>query len=163
MGINKIAVVGATGNVGREMLSILSERKFPCEEVIALASEKSEGDSISFGNKELVVQSLASYDFSDTSIALFSAGGSISEVYAPIAAEQGCIVIDNSSKFRMDNDVPLIVPEVNIEMLDHYKTTNIISHSFWLLVSTVLVLFHVSIVYAYLMILAGLSWIKKNC
>jgi len=128
MGINKIAVVGATGNVGREMLSILSERKFPCEEVIALASEKSEGDSISFGNKELVVQSLASYDFSDTSIALFSAGGSISEVYAPIAAEQGCIVIDNSSKFRMDNDVPLIVPEVNIEMLDHYKTTNIIAN-----------------------------------
>jgi aspartate-semialdehyde dehydrogenase len=110
------------------MLSILSERKFPCEEVIALASEKSEGDSISFGNKELVVQSLASYDFSDTSIALFSAGGSISEVYAPIAAEQGCIVIDNSSKFRMDNDVPLIVPEVNIEMLDHYKTTNIIAN-----------------------------------
>ena len=128
MGINKLAVVGATGNVGREMLNILSERDFPCEEVIALASERSEGDAVPFGNKELIVQNLSSYDFSETSIALFSAGGQISEVYGPIAAEQGCIVIDNSSKFRMDNDVPLIVPEVNIEMLEHYRTTNIIAN-----------------------------------
>ena len=128
MGISKLAVVGATGNVGREMLNILSERNFPCEEVIALASERSEGDAVPFGNKELIVQSLSSYDFSETSIALFSAGGKISEVYGPIAAEQGCIVIDNSSKFRMDNDVPLIVPEVNIEMLEHYRTTNIIAN-----------------------------------
>ena len=95
MGINKLAVVGATGNVGREMLNILSERDFPCEEVIALASERSEGDAVPFGNKELIVQNLSSYDFSETSIALFSAGGQISEVYGPIAAEQGCIVIDN--------------------------------------------------------------------
>ena len=128
MGINKLAVVGATGNVGREMLNILSERNFPCEEVIALASERSEGDAVPFGKKELIVQSLSSYDFSETTIALFSAGGAISEVYAPIAAEQGCIVIDNSSKFRMDNDVPLIVPEVNIEMLEHFRTTNIIAN-----------------------------------
>ena len=128
MGINKIAVVGATGNVGREMLNILSERNFPCENVVALASERSEGDTISFGNKDLIVENLANYDFSDTEIALFSAGGKTAEIYAPIAAEQGCVVIDNSSKFRMDHDVPLIVPEVNIEMLDQYRTRNIIAN-----------------------------------
>ena len=128
MSINKIAVVGATGNVGREMLNILSERNFPCDNVIALASERSEGDTISFGNKDLIVENLANYDFSDTEIALFSAGGKTAEIYAPIAAEQGCVVIDNSSKFRMDHDVPLIVPEVNIEMLDQYRTRNIIAN-----------------------------------
>ena len=128
MSINKIAVVGATGNVGREMLNILSERNFPCDNVIALASERSEGDSISFGNRDLIVENLANYDFSDTEIALFSAGGKTAEIYAPIAAEQGCVVIDNSSKFRMDHDVPLVVPEVNIEMLDQYRTRNIIAN-----------------------------------
>ena len=90
MSINKIAVVGATGNVGREMLNILSERNFPCDNVIALASERSEGDTIPFGNKDLTVENLANYGFSDTEIALFSAGGKTAEIYAPIAAEQGC-------------------------------------------------------------------------
>tara|TARA_B100000073_G_scaffold108334_1_gene87208 strand:- start:2887 stop:3138 length:252 start_codon:yes stop_codon:yes gene_type:complete len=80
MSINKIAVVGATGNVGREMLNILSERNFPCENVVALASERSEGDTISFGNKDLIVENLANYDFSDTEIALFSAGGKTAEI-----------------------------------------------------------------------------------
>ena len=128
MSIKNLAIVGATGNVGREMLNILSDRNFPCENVIALASERSEGDTIAFGNKDLIIENLANYDFSDTEIALFSAGGNIAEIYAPIAAEQGCVVIDNSSKFRMDHDVPLIVPEVNIEMLDQYRTRNIIAN-----------------------------------
>ena len=95
--VKKIAVVGATGNVGRQMLSILAERKFPVEEVVALASHDSEGKQISFGKKVLTVQCLEHYDFSDTDIALFSAGNRVSEIYGTKAAEQGSIVIDNSS------------------------------------------------------------------
>lgn len=125
----KIAVVGATGNVGREILNILDERNFPASEVVALASKKSEGKEVSFGeDKILIVQDLSKYDFSDTDIALFSPGSSISEIYAPKAASQGCVVIDNTSFFRMHDDVPLIIPEVNIEQLGDYKKKNIIAN-----------------------------------
>ena len=106
----KIAVVGATGNVGREMLDILAERQFPIDEIYALASNRSKGNTVEFGKKELFVEDLAEFDFSNVNIALFSAGGKISGEFAPKAAEKNCIVIDNSSKFRMDPNVPLIVP-----------------------------------------------------
>ena len=125
----RVVVAGATGAVGREMLQTLAERNFPADEVFALESTNSSGREISYGDdKVLKVQSLETFDFSKADIALFSAGGAISEAYAPKAGAAGCIVIDNSSKFRMDNDVPLIVPEVNIEMLEHYRTTNIIAN-----------------------------------
>ena len=124
----KIAVVGATGNVGREIINILAERNFPADEVVALASERSVGKDITYGNKVLVVQDLDKYDFSGTKIALFSPGGAASSKYAPIAAKTGCVVIDNSSFFRMHDDVPLIVPEVNPDDLDHYKKSNIIAN-----------------------------------
>ena len=117
----RIAVVGATGNVGREMLDILAERKFPVDEVFALASNRSAGNTIQLGNKELVVEDLNEFDFSNADIALFSAGGKISGEFAPIAADKNCIVIDNSSKFRMDPDIPLIVPEVNEEEIKIFK------------------------------------------
>ncbi len=124
-----LAIVGATGNVGREMLNILSERKFPVNDIFPLASRKSAGKSISFGEQDVLsVQDLATFDFSDTEIALFSAGSDVSKEYAPKAAEQGCIVIDNTSYFRMDSDVPLIIPEVNIEALSQYKERNIIAN-----------------------------------
>ncbi len=125
----KIAVAGATGNVGREILSILDERDFPVSEVVALASKNSKGQKVSFGDtKTLTVQVLEDYDFTDTDIALFSPGGEISAIHAPRAAEQGCIVIDNTSHFRMDPDVPLIVPEVNPEAISDYKKKNIIAN-----------------------------------
>lgn len=125
----KIAVVGATGNVGREILNILDERNFPISEVVAVASSASKGKEVSFGDDTtLKCQSLDEYDFSDTDIALFSPGGSVSAQYAPIAAEQGCIVIDNTSHFRMDEDVPLVVPEVNPEALKDYGVRNIIAN-----------------------------------
>lgn len=127
--VKKVAVVGATGNVGREMLSILAERKFPVEEVVALASERSEGKEVSYGfNERLVVKNLQDYDFTGTNIALFSAGGGVSEVYGKKAANAGCIVIDNSSFWRMDKDVPLVVPEVNPEAVADYKKKNIIAN-----------------------------------
>jgi aspartate-semialdehyde dehydrogenase len=110
----KVAVVGATGAVGREMLTTLSERKFPVDEIIALASGRSAGGQVSYGDeKVLTIQDLSKYDFSTTDIALFSAGGDVSKEYAPKAGAAGCVVIDNSSAFRMDPDVPLVVPEVN--------------------------------------------------
>ena len=124
----RVAIVGATGNVGREMLDILDERKFPVDEVFALASSRSKGNAVKFGNKELTVEDLSEFDFSKADIALFSAGGKISGEFAPKAAEKNCIVIDNSSRFRMDPDVPLIVPEVNKEDLDNYKKTKIIAN-----------------------------------
>ena len=125
----KVAVVGATGNVGREILNILSEREFPYGEVVALASKRSEGKKISFGETEtLIVQALEDYDFTGTDIALFSPGSSISKEYAPKAAEQGCIVIDNTSYFRMHEDIPLIVPEVNADALAGYSARNIIAN-----------------------------------
>lgn len=109
----KVAVVGATGAVGEVMLSILAERKFPVGELVALASERSAGDTVMSGNRELVVQDLATFDPAGVEIALFSAGGGISKEYAPKFAAAGAVVIDNSSAFRYDDDVPLVVSEVN--------------------------------------------------
>ena len=126
----RVAVVGATGNVGREILNILAERQFPLAEVAAVASSRSTGDIIDFGDsgKELKVQNIEHFDFGDWDIALFAAGSEVSKVYAPIAAAAGCTVIDNSSHFRMDPDVPLIVPEVNPEAIDGYRAKNIIAN-----------------------------------
>lgn len=125
----KVAVVGATGNVGRLMLEVLAERNFPVSEVVALASSRSVGREVSFGDKKILkVKDIATYDFSDTDIALFSAGGAVSEKYCPIAAAAGCVCIDNSSHFRMDKDVPLIVPEVNAERISEYTKKNIIAN-----------------------------------
>jgi aspartate-semialdehyde dehydrogenase len=125
----KVAVVGATGNVGRELLSILSEREFPVSEVVALASKNSEGKEVSFGETEtLKCQVLDDYDFTGTDIALFSPGGKVSAQHAPRAAEAGCVVIDNTSHFRMDEDVPLIVPEVNPQAIAGYTKRHIIAN-----------------------------------
>jgi aspartate-semialdehyde dehydrogenase len=109
----KVAVVGATGAVGEVMLSILAERDFPVGEVVALASERSAGAKVAFGNRQLTVQDLATFDPAGVDIALFSAGGSVSKQYAPLFAAAGAVVIDNSSAFRSDDDVPLVVAEVN--------------------------------------------------
>ena len=124
----KVAVVGATGNVGREMLAILSERKFPASEVVALASSRSVGTEVSFGDKVLKCKALDNYDFADTDIALMSAGGDVSKAWSPKIGQQGCVVIDNSSAWRYDADVPLIVPEVNADALDGFKKKNIIAN-----------------------------------
>lgn len=125
----KVAVVGATGNVGREILNILAERKFPAREVVALASAKSRGKEVSFGDtKILKCQVLEEYDFTGTDIALFSPGASVSKVHAPRAAEQGCVVIDNTSYFRMQDDIPLVVPEVNAYALENFRHRNIIAN-----------------------------------
>ena len=124
----KIAVVGATGNVGREILNILDERMFPCDEVVALASRKSMGRELSYGDKTLKVKNLETYDFSDIDIALFSAGSKISEKWGPIAASAGAIVIDNSSFWRYHDDVPLIVPEVNPDDIKYCKKRGIIAN-----------------------------------
>ena len=124
----KVAVVGATGNVGREMLNILDERKFPADEVVALASRKSVGQECSFGDKTLKVKALDHYDFSDVDICLMSAGGSVSKEWSPKIGAQGAVVIDNSSAWRMDPDVPLIVPEVNADALVGFTKKNIIAN-----------------------------------
>lgn len=123
-----VAVVGATGAVGEVMLSILAQRKFPVGEVYALASERSAGKKVKFGSQELVVQDLSEFDFSDTQIGLFSAGASISEVHAPRAAAQGCIVIDNTSRFRYEDDIPLVIPEVNPQDIANYTVRGIIAN-----------------------------------
>jgi aspartate-semialdehyde dehydrogenase len=117
----KVAVVGATGNVGREMLSVLSERAFPYSEVVALASSRSVGTQVSFGDDILKVKALEHYDFKGTDIVLMSAGGTVSKQWSPKIVAQGAIVIDNSSAWRMDRDVPLIVPEVNADALSGIK------------------------------------------
>ena len=117
----KVAVVGATGNVGREMLSVLAERQFPVSEVVALASTKSVGTEISFGDKILKAKALDYYDFAGTDLVLMSAGGKVSKEWSPKIAAKGAIVIDNSSTWRMDRDVPLVVPEVNAAALDGIK------------------------------------------
>ena len=125
----KVAVVGATGNVGREMLQTLSEREFPADEVVALASSASIGKEVSFGEEKILkVANLEHYDFEGTDIALFSAGSAVADMQAPRAAAAGCIVIDNSSRFRMDEDVPLVVPEVNPEALAGCRERNIIAN-----------------------------------
>ncbi len=123
-----VAVVGATGAVGETMLSILAERNFPVGNVYALASERSAGKRVEFGTRQLVVQDLAKFDFSQVQIGIFSPGASVSKIYAPIAAEAGCVVIDNTSQFRYDDDKPLIVPEVNAHAIGQYKATNIIAN-----------------------------------
>jgi len=125
----RVVVVGATGQVGREMLNILSERQFPADEVVALASSRSIGTDVHYGEERtLKVKDIATFDFTGYDIALFAAGSSVSKEYAPKAASQGCVVIDNSSLFRVEKDVPLIVPEVNGDAIDGYKKRNIIAN-----------------------------------
>ena len=124
-----VAVVGATGNVGRELLNILAEREFPVNEVIALASERSAGSEISFGEDEVLkVENLATFDFDGVDIVLSSPGASVSAKYSPKAAAAGAVVIDNTSHFRMDPDVPLVVPEVNPDAIAGYKKKGIIAN-----------------------------------
>ena len=123
-----VAVVGATGAVGETMLEILAERKFPVGKVYALASERSVGKRVRFGDKNLKVENLATFDFSKVQIGLFSPGGEISAEYAPKAAEKGCIVIDNTAHFRYDDDIPLVVPEVNPQAMVGYKNRGIIAN-----------------------------------
>jgi aspartate-semialdehyde dehydrogenase len=124
----KIAVVGATGNVGREMLNILAEREFPASEVVPLASRKSVGREVSYGDRTLKCKALEHYDFKGTDIVLMSAGGTVSGEWSPKIAATGAVVIDNSSKWRMDPDVPLVVPEVNANAIGKYAKKNIIAN-----------------------------------
>jgi aspartate-semialdehyde dehydrogenase len=125
----KVAVVGATGNVGREMLATLAGREFPVDEVVALASERSVGKDVSFGEEEILkCQDLAKFDFKGFDLALFSPGAKVSAVHAPRAAKAGCVVIDNTSQFRMDPDIPLVVPEVNPDAIAGYAKRNIIAN-----------------------------------
>ena len=123
-----VAVVGATGNVGREMLNILDEREFPVKEVFAIASRRSTGVEVSFGDKTLKCRDLEQFDFSKCDFALMSAGGEVSKQWSPRIAAQGCLVIDNSSAWRYDIDVPLIVPEVNADAVAGFKKKNIIAN-----------------------------------
>lgn len=124
----KIAIAGATGNVGREMLNILEERGFPADEIVPLASRRSQGTEVSYGDRTLKVRDLAQYDFSDTDICLMSAGGNVSKEWSPKIGKQGCVVIDNSSAWRYDAEVPLIVPEVNPDAIDGFRKKNIIAN-----------------------------------
>jgi aspartate-semialdehyde dehydrogenase len=124
----KVAVVGATGNVGREMLGILDERKFPADEVIAIASRRSQGVEVSYGDKTLKCKALENFDFSDTDICLMSAGGSVSKEWSPKIAAAGAVVIDNSSAWRYDSDVPLVVPEVNADAVAGFHKRGIIAN-----------------------------------
>ncbi len=124
----KVAVVGATGNVGREMLDILAERRFPADEVVAIASRRSQGVEVSYGDKTLKAKALEHYDFSDVDICLMSAGGTVSKEWSPKIAAQGAVVIDNSSAWRYDADVPLIVPEVNADAIKDFRKKGIIAN-----------------------------------
>ena len=125
----RVAVVGATGNVGREILNILAERAFPVDELVALASERSTGKEVSFGDSDILkVRNLADFDFKGIDLVLSSPGASVSKVHAPRAAKAGAVVIDNTSFFRMDPDVPLVVPEVNEEALAGYSKKNIVAN-----------------------------------
>jgi aspartate-semialdehyde dehydrogenase len=124
----KVAVVGATGNVGREMLDILAERAFPADEVIAVASRRSQGVECSYGEKTLKAKALENTDFSDVDICLMSAGSAVSKEWAPRIAAQGAVVIDNASYFRLDPDVPLVVPEVNADAVAGFRKKNIIAN-----------------------------------
>ncbi len=124
----KVAVVGATGEVGRTMIEILEQRQFPVSQLVPLASERSAGEPVRFQGKQVIVQKLDEHDFSDTDIALFSAGGSVSEAYAPKAAQAGCVVIDNTSAFRYQDHIPLVVSEVNPHALDNFAEHNIIAN-----------------------------------
>ena len=124
----RVVVVGATGNVGREMLNILAERAFPVDEIVALASRRSLGTEISFGDRTLKTRDLDSFDFTGWDIALFAVGSEATKIYAPRAAAAGCVVIDNSSLYRYDPQVPLIVPEVNADAITGYTAKNIIAN-----------------------------------
>ena len=124
----KVVVVGATGNVGREMLNILAEREFPVAEIAALASRKSIGTEVSFGDKTLKTMDLATFDFTGWDIALFAVGSEATKEHAPKSAAAGCVVIDNSSLYRYDPEVPLIVPEVNADAIHQCKNKNIIAN-----------------------------------
>ncbi len=124
----KVAVVGATGNVGREMLAILEERQFPVSDVVPIASRSSQGTEVSFGDDTLKTQALDHFDFAGTDIVLFSAGGKVALEWAEKIADKVCVVIDNSSAFRMDPDVPLIVPEVNADAVAGYTKKGIIAN-----------------------------------
>lgn len=124
----KVVVAGATGNVGREMLNILAEREFPVDEIAALASRKSLGTEVSFGDKTIKTKDLDTFDFTGWDIALFAVGSEATKVYAPKAAAAGCVVIDNSSLYRYDPEIPLIVPEVNADAIHAYKNRNIIAN-----------------------------------
>src|ERR1700756_3228666 len=124
----RVAVVGATGNVGREMLAILAERSFPADEVIALASRRSQGSEVSFGDKTLKAKALEHHDFSDVDICLMSAGAAVSKEWSPKIAAAGAVVIDNSSCWRYDANVPLIVPEVNADAVTGFRKKGIIAN-----------------------------------
>ena len=124
----KVAMVGATGAVGETLLSILAQRDFPISELVPLASERSAGGKVSFGNKEITVQNLADYDFTGVDIAFFSAGGSVSREHAPRAAQAGAVVIDNTSEFRYQDDIPLVVSEVNPHAIAQYTQRGIIAN-----------------------------------
>ena len=125
----RVAVAGATGNVGREILALLAERGFPADEVAALASNRSTGREVSYGEKEVLkVRPLEGFDFEGFDFGLFSPGAKLSDIYAPVAASSGCVVIDNSSRFRMEPDVPLVVPEVNPEALQGFRAHNIVAN-----------------------------------
>jgi aspartate-semialdehyde dehydrogenase len=124
----RVVVAGATGNVGREMLNILAERQFPVDEIVALASRRSIGTEVSFGDKTLKTKDIEGFDFTGWDIALFAIGSDATKQYAPIAAKSGCVVIDNSSLYRYDPDVPLVVPEVNPQAVDGYTKKNIIAN-----------------------------------
>ncbi|NDR55631.1 aspartate-semialdehyde dehydrogenase [Aliiruegeria sabulilitoris] len=124
----RVVVAGATGNVGREMLNILAERQFPVDEIVALASRKSLGTEVSFGDKTLKTKDLDTFDFTGWDMALFAVGSSATKTYAPKAAKAGCVVIDNSSLYRYEPDIPLIVPECNPDAIVNYKNRNIIAN-----------------------------------
>ena len=123
-----VAIVGATGVVGEAMLEILAERRFPAASVAPLASERSLGKTVKYGNRDLEVADLAKYDFSNAQIGLFSAGASVSDEFAPKAVAAGCVVIDNTSRFRYDDEIPLVVPEVNPEAIADYARRGIIAN-----------------------------------
>jgi aspartate-semialdehyde dehydrogenase len=123
-----VCILGATGAVGEAMLSILEQRKFPVRNLYPLASSRSAGSTVTFHGKEMTVLDVEGFDFSQAQIGLFSAGGSVSEKYAPIAAAAGCVVIDNTAHFRYDKDIPLVVPEVNPHAIAQYKNRGIIAN-----------------------------------
>ena len=124
----RVVIAGATGNVGREMLNILAERQFPVDELAVLASRRSLGTEVSFGDKTLKTKDLDTFDFTGWDMALFAIGSEATQKYAPVAAKAGCVVIDNSSLYRYDADIPLIVPEVNPDAITDYSNKNIIAN-----------------------------------
>ncbi|MDH3916288.1 MAG: aspartate-semialdehyde dehydrogenase, partial [Chromatiales bacterium] len=123
-----VAILGATGLVGEALLTILEQREFPVRELFPLASERSAGRKVRFRDREYTVEDVAGFDFSRAQIGLFSAGASVSEIYAPKAGDAGCVVIDNTSRFRLEDDIPLVVPEVNPDAVGGFRSRNIIAN-----------------------------------